>query len=204
MKYIILIVLTLCLSNLHAQNFRHEFTDPDDSVKLKGLKLYLEIDSVYTVTDSSGVRFALEIVNEGNNPLKNTNPLYNTFLSINLSMWLLPSKQRLILKEVSRWPNPRSAENIKPYRLEKVTVSGEEMPKDQYTTYWETDTLSIEPGQKIRYELNLFEQVLSDKNNKPYIKPLFKGEYYTIFNVSLDLGNYSIRSKPLRFKLRLE
>jgi len=204
MKYIILIVLTLCLSGLHAQDFRHAFTDLDDSVKLQGLKLYLEIDSAYKVSDSSGVRFALEIVNEGNKPLKITNPLYNTFLSINLSMWLLPSKQRLILKEVSRWPNPRSAENIKPYRIEKVIVSGEEVPKDQYTTYWETDTLSIDPLESIRYELNLFEQVLADENNKPYIKPLFKGEYYTIFNVSLDMGNYSIRNKPLRFKLRLE
>ena len=204
MKYIMLIILTLCLSSLHAQDFWHAFTNPNDSVKLKGLRLYLEIDSIYAVTDSSGVRFALEIVNEGDMPLKITNPLYNTFLSINLSVWLLPSKQRIILKEVSRWPNPRLAENIKPYRLEKVIVSGEEKPKNQYTNYWETDTLSIEPGQNIRYELNLFEQVLPDENNKPYIKPLFKGEYYTIFNVSLSIGKYSIKSKPLRFKLRLE
>ncbi|QSE98724.1 hypothetical protein [Fulvivirga lutea] len=204
MKYIILIVLTLCLSGLHAQDFQHEFTDPDDSVKLKGLKLYLEIDSVYAVTDSSGVRFALEIVNEGGKQLILTNPLYDTKLRVRFRIYDFKTKEQFILKEVSRWPNPRSAENIKPYRLEKVTVSGEEVSKDQYKNYWETDTLSIDPGESIRYELNLFEQVLADENNKPYIKPLFKGEYYTIFNVSLNLGNYSIRSKPLRFKLRLE
>jgi len=42
------------------RDFRHEFTDFDDSVVLKGLKLYLEIDSVYKVNDSSGVVFSIE------------------------------------------------------------------------------------------------------------------------------------------------
>lgn len=204
MKYVLFILLIGFTNHICAQDFRHEFTDPIDSVKLNGLRLYLKIDSVYEISDSSGVRFALEMVNTGVHPLKLTNPIYDTELNVNPSFWLLPSKKEIKLKEVGRWPNPHYAKTIKPYRLEKVVVSGQEISEAQYTSYWETDTLSIEPGQQIRYELNLFEQVLVDENNDPYFKPLFKGEYYVIFNVSLDLSDYYIRSKPLRFKLRLE
>lgn len=134
MRYIILLQL-FNFFNLGAQDFRHEFTDPDDSVKLKGIRLYLEIDSVYEVSDSSGVRFALEIVNEGGRQLMLTNPLYDSKLRVRFRIYDFETKEQFILKEVPRWPNPRSAENIKPYRLEKVIVLGEEVPKNQYKTY---------------------------------------------------------------------
>lgn len=204
MKYILFILLIVFTNPIRAQAIRHEFTDPNDSVKLQGLRLYLEIDSVYEVSDSSGVSFVLEMLNTGVHTLRLTNPLYDTELNVNPSFWLLPSKKEIKLKEVGRWPNPNYAKTIKPYRLEKVVVSGQKIPQTKYTSYWETDTLSLEPAQQIRYELNLFEQVLVDENNDLYFEPLFKGDYYVIFNVALDLGNYYIRSKPLRFKLRLE
>jgi len=207
MKHILILTFLLFpVLIINAQDFRHEFTSRDDSVKLKGLKLYLEIDSVYKTNNSSGVKFVLEIINEGNNLLMLTNPLYNTQLYINSSIWLLPSKKKLQIKEVSRWPNPRLAEGIKPYRLEKVTISGEEIADNKHSYFWETDTLEIEPKQRIRYELNLYEHVIFDEEIrfKMYYEPLPKGKYYVIFNVSLDMGNYSIRSRSLRFEMRLE
>lgn len=204
MKYLILFLLSLSVSNLIAQDFRHEFTDPDDSLKLKGLKLYLEIDSVYEVSDSSGVKFALEIINQGTETLEIINPLYDTELRINPSFWQLPSKKKIKLREVSRWPYPHYAKDIKPYRLEKVAVSDKEIAKDQYPKYWETDTLNIDSGHKIRYDLNLFEQVLADENNNPYIEPLSTGEYYVIFNIRMKINRKPIQTAPLRFKLRLE
>lgn len=206
MKFILCTILYLSIFAVGAQDFRHELTDPDDSVRLKGLKLYLEIDSVYQVSDSSGIKFALEMVNEGDKQLRLTNPLYDTELNVNFSIWQLPSKKELQLKEVSRWPNPRLAEDIKPYRLEKITISGSEVPSDQYKNYWETDTLDISPSQQIRYDMNLFEHVIFDEEVrfKMHFEPLPKGEYYVIFNVSLDISDSYIRSKPLRFRLRLE
>ena len=204
-RYIaITILFFLSCINLYAQDIRHEFTDPDDSVKLQGLRLYLEIDSVYEVSDSSGVKFALEMVNEGDKLLKVTNPIYDTKLRLNFSLWGLPSKTKVFIKEISRWPYPHYAKDIKPYRLEKVIVSDKEIAKDQYITYWEMDTLSIKPGEQVRYEINLFEQVLADDNNTPYFEPLFRKKYYSIFDLALEYSNMSIASKPLRFKMRLK
>jgi len=206
MKYIYILLLSVASLELRAQDIRHEFTSPEDSVKLHGLKLYLEIDSVYEVSDSSGVKFSLEMVNEGDKTLRLTNPLYDTKLNINPSFWLLPSKERLELNEVFRWYSPRIIKKVKPYRLEKVIISGEKIPTNEYVNYWEIDTLSIKPGQLIRYELNLFERIVFDKEVrfKMYIKPLLKGEYYLIFDVIMKLSNTFVRSKPLRLRMKLK
>jgi len=210
MKYIISLILSFSFFNISAQNFRHEFTDTHDSIKLQGLRLFLEIDSVYKVSDSSGVTFTLEIVNDGNKILRLTNPLYDTQLNIRFRLYNMNSenkeKKKLQLKEVSRWPNPKLAEGIKPYKLENVNISDEKISKDDFKKFWEIDTLDVKPGQRIRFDLNLYEHVIFDEQvrYRMHYEPLPKSEYYTIFNVSLDIGNYHIHSKPLRFKLRLE
>jgi len=206
MKYIFILLLSIASFGVSAQDIRFEFTSPEDSLKLRGIRIYLEIDSVYKVSDSSGVKFVLEMVNQGDAVLKLINPLYDTKLDINPSFWLLPSKERLVLKEVYRWPIPKLANKVRPYRLEKVIISGKKAPKDKYENYWKLDTLFIEPGQVFRYELNLFERVVFDKEVrfKMYTTPLPRGNYYVIFGVSLDLDKYLIKSKSLKFKMRLK
>ncbi len=100
MRYLLFIFLTVAPLKMYAQDFHHELTDAEDSTRLHGLKLYLDIDSVYQVSDSSGVKFTLIIINQGNKTLEVTNPLYDTQLRINPSFWQLTSKQQIKLKEV--------------------------------------------------------------------------------------------------------
>ncbi len=183
---------------------KHSFIESDGSSKTQKITVSLEIDSVYSISDSSGIFFRISIKNNSAIPQKITNPIYNTKLRIKPSIRSLKTKRQIRLQEVDRWPSPELAKKYKPYRLEEVSSTAKEIPTADYSHYWELDTLELGGSEAITYQLNLFEELDYDMEKRPYTKPLSGGKYHIKFNISLQTEDRWLLTKPYRGRLRLE
>lgn len=181
---------------------------PENSLKLKGIKIIFKIDTVQTLGKDSGIKFSLKIENNRDTTIWIKPPVYDPILYMGVTL-KNKAGQQLYQNGLSRW-GYSNTNGMRPFTLPFVVDSawylGRKMPKRMFKHFiMRMDHIPLFPNDSVEYFLDLREAHLALVARPDKIR-IPRGLYSFDINLWLKIigTNYHISFKEIHTKVRLE